>query len=104
MKRLTLVIIILFLTSCNYRPVRYDDTTEACNLMYSTMSLVAHAKKEISLVDDTIEECIKSINQKKAECLRLIYGTNLIEKGNFKKYNQYRQCIKDQPIIDSSLK
>ena len=102
MKIFILVIIILLLSNCGYKPVRYDDATEACNTMYSTMRLVGNAKKELSMVDDTIEECIKSVTQKEKECLNLIYKKGVIKKGNFKKYKQYRQCLKGEEIEDET--
>jgi hypothetical protein len=80
--------------SCkSFKPERFDNLPEECNIMYSTMRLVSHKDHDKSLADDPMEWCQDALKQRRKDCLDVIYQDDKINSKDVNKYMKFNKCL-----------
>jgi hypothetical protein len=88
-------------TKCTFfSPVRIEGQPEECNDWYTSMKYDIKNKSGGTMSALTYPDCqraraLKRKIQVQEHCRKQVFGQEIIDKENYKKYNLYLECIKD---------
>lgn len=92
---------IILLSGCKtFEPVIIDGQPDECNDFYTVMKYYSVEGKDSAFVGTVYNECKtarteKRKQEKEKHCKQLFYGSDVIDKNDYKKYNQYLECCKE---------
>lgn len=98
---LVLALMVLAFVGCkSFKPVVIQGQPDECNDFYSVLGYYTTADKGDSAFIGTVynecknarSESRKAVREK--HCKDLIYGQGNFDKDDYKKYNQYLECVK----------
>jgi len=91
---------IFLLSGCkSFEVVTVKGEPSECNDFYTAMKYYSVQEKDSAFVGTVYTECKIArsairLQTREKHCKELIYGTDSLDKTNYKKYSEYQDCSK----------
>lgn len=91
---------LFILSGCKtFDPVVVEGQPPECNDFYTAMKYYSVQGGDSAFVGTVYNECKIArsairLQAREKHCKELIYGTDTLDKTNYKKYSEYQECLK----------